>query len=96
MTDLKNNHLDATVKGAAIGVLTYVATQLNVSAEVVALAIPLVAAGLSVLSSKIGDKNTALLVDLAAKAVKQMPAKEAPKEEPKKEVAKKAPAKKKK
>lgn len=92
MSDLKNNHVDAAVKGAAIGVLTYVGAQLNVSAEVVALAVPLVAVGLSWVSTKIGDKNTALLVDLATKAVKSLPAKE----EPKKEVAKKAPAAKKK
>jgi hypothetical protein len=92
MDNLNNNHVDAAVKGAAIGVLTYVGAQFNVSAEVVALAVPLVAAGLSWISTKIGDKNTALLVDLATKAVKNLPVKE----EPKKNVAKKASSVKKK
>ena len=75
MADLKKTHADATIKGAAIGLLAYVAAKYNVSPELVAVAIPLVAAGLSVVSSKIGDKNTALLLSLATKAIEQAPAK---------------------
>ncbi|NBW08714.1 MAG: hypothetical protein EBR82_11890 [Caulobacteraceae bacterium] len=68
----KNNktyHADATIKGAALGILTYVGAQLNVPAEVVAAAVPLVALGLSWVSTKIGDKNTTLLLKLAVEAI---------------------------
>lgn len=86
MADLKKTHADATIKGAAIGLLAYVAAKYNVAPEAVALAIPLVAAGLSFLSTKIGDKNTALLLSVATKAIAAAPAAKAP--------AKKTPAKK--
>jgi hypothetical protein len=71
MNNLQKFHQDAVIKGSVLGVLTYVAVKANVSTEVVALAIPAVAAGLSWLSTKIGDKNTALLVKLAVAAVEQ-------------------------
>ncbi|CAB4185671.1 hypothetical protein UFOVP1130_98 [uncultured Caudovirales phage] len=86
MADLNKTHADATIKGAAIGLLAYVAAKYNVAPEAVALAIPLVAAGLSFLSTKIGDKNTALLLSVATKAIAAAPAAKAP--------AKKTPAKK--
>jgi hypothetical protein len=86
MADLNKTHADATIKGAAIGLLAYVAAKYNVAPEAVAVAIPLVAAGLSFLSTKIGDKNTALLLNLATKAIAAVPAAKAP--------AKKTPAKK--
>jgi len=88
MNNLKKSHQDAALKGAVLGVLTYVAIKANVSTELVALALPVVAAGLSFLSSKIGDKNTALLVKLAVAAVEQ--------DKKNSEAPKKAPAKKKK
>jgi len=88
MNNLKKSHQDAALKGAVLGVLTYVALKANVSTELVALALPVVAAGLSFLSAKIGDKNTALLVKLAVAAVEQ--------DKKKSEAPKKAPAKKKK
>lgn len=88
MSNLQKSHQDAALKGAVLGVLTYVAVKANVSTEVVALAIPAVAAALSWLSTKIGDKNTALLVKLAVAAVEQ--------DKKKSEAPKKAPAKKKK
>ena len=82
MADLKKNHQDAAIKGAALGILTYLGVQFGLSNEVVAVLIPVVATGLSVLSTKIGDKNTALLLSVAQKALEAAP------------VAKKAPAKK--
>ena len=57
MSDLKKNHADAAIKGAALGVLTYVGTQFNLSAELIALLVPVVATALSVVSTKIGDKT---------------------------------------
>jgi len=94
MADFNKTHQDAALKGAVLGVLTYGAAKAGVTSEVVAVALPLVTLGLSWVSTKVGDKNTALLVDLAVKAVeadkKKVAAKPAPKT-----AAKKAPAKKK-
>jgi hypothetical protein len=87
MSNLKTAHQDAALKGVALGILTYAATKYGIADEAVAVAIPVVAIALSVVSTKIGDKNTALLLNLAQKAIEQAPAKKAP--------AKKAPAKKK-
>jgi len=78
MNNLQKTHQDAALKGALLGVLTYVAVKANVSTELVALAIPVVAAGLSWVSTKIGDKNTALLIKLAVAAVEQDKKKKAP------------------
>ena len=89
MSNLNLTHQDAALKGAAIGVLTYVAAKAGLTDEIVAVAIPLVAVGLSWVSTKIGDKNTALLLSLATKAVEQ------DKKKAVKPAAKKAPAKKK-
>lgn len=84
MADLKKNHQDAAIKGAALGILTYLGFKLGINEEVVVLLIPVVATGLSVLSTKIGDKNTALLLSVATKAIaaseaatKKAPAKKA-------------------
>ena len=83
---MKTAHVDATAKGALLGLLTYVGTKYDVSAEVVAACVPVAALALSFISTKIGDKNTTVLIDLATKAVAAAPAKP---------VAKKTPAKKK-
>ena len=83
---MKTAHVDATAKGALLGLLTYVGTKYDVSAEVVAACVPVAALALSFISTKIGDKNTTMLIDLATKAVAAAPAKP---------VAKKTPAKKK-
>ena len=83
---MKTAHVDATAKGALLGLLTYAGTKYNVSAEVIAVCLPAAALALSYVSTKIGDKNTAMLIDLATKAVAAAPAKPA---------VKKAPAKKK-
>lgn len=72
---MKTAHVDATAKGALLGLLTYGATKYNLSTEVVAILLPAAAFALSYLSTKIGDKNTALLIDLATKAVAAKPAK---------------------
>ena len=88
MSDLKKNHADAAIKGAALGVLTYAGTKFSLSPELIALLVPVAATALSVVSTKIGDKNTALLLKVATQAIDFAPVKKdvAP--------AKKAPAKK--
>ena len=91
MNKLQTTHADATVKGLALGVLTYVAAKVDLAPELIALLLPAVAAGLSVLSTKIGDKNTALLIQVATKALEVAPV--AAKAPAKKAVAKKAPVK---
>lgn len=78
-------HLDTGVKGAAVGLLTYVGVQQGWSAELIAALVPVASVVLSFVSSKIGDKNTTLLLKLAVQAVEAAPVKKA---------AKKAPAKK--
>jgi hypothetical protein len=80
-------HLDTTMKGAAVGLLTYVGVQQGWSAEVIAALVPVASLVLSFVSSKIGDQNTTLLLKLATQAVEAVPAKKAP---AKKAVAKKA------
>jgi hypothetical protein len=93
MNELKTAHADAAIKGAALGILTFAAAKYNVSAEIVALALPAVAAVISVVSTKIGPKNTALLLSVATKAIAAAPAKADP-APVKKAAAKKAAAKK--
>jgi hypothetical protein len=78
-------HLDITMKGAAVGLLTYVGVNRGWSAEVIAALVPVASLVLSFVSSKIGDKNTTLLLKLAIQAAEAAPVKKA---------AKKAPAKK--
>lgn len=63
-------HKDATLKGAAIGIATYVAAKLGLGEEGIAVLVPVVAYGLSVLATKVGDDNTALFLKLAETAVK--------------------------
>jgi hypothetical protein len=91
MNKLETTHADAAVKGLALGVLTYVAAKVDLAPELIALLLPAVAAGLSVLSTKIGDKNTALLIQVATKALEVAPV--SAKAPAKKAVAKKAPVK---
>jgi hypothetical protein len=93
MNEIKTAHADAAIKGAALGILTFAAAKYDVSAEIVALALPAVAAIISVVSTKIGPKNTALLLSVATKAIAAAPAKADP-APVKKAAAKKAAAKK--
>ena len=62
-------HLDTGVKGCVIGLLTYIGVQQGWSAELIAGLVPVVAIGLSWVSTKIGDKNTTLLLKLVSEAV---------------------------
>jgi VIT1/CCC1 family predicted Fe2+/Mn2+ transporter len=75
-------HLDTGVKGAAVGLLTYVGVQQGWSAEVIAALVPVASVVLSFVSSKIGDKNTTLLLKLAVQAVEAAPVKKAVKKAP--------------
>jgi hypothetical protein len=94
MSQLKTAHADAAIKGAALGILTFAAAKYNISTELVALALPFVAAAISVVSTKIGPANTTLLLKVAEQAIAAAPAKaEAP--APVKAAAKKAAPKKK-
>jgi hypothetical protein len=89
MNNTKVETADAALKGVVLGALTYVGAKCDLSAEVIALAVPAAAALVSIVSTKIGPKNTALLLSVATKAMAAAPAVE-------KKVAKKAaPAKKK-
>lgn len=89
MDNLKTAHADAAIKGLALGIVTYVATKLDLAPEFIAVALPAVAAGLSVLSTKIGDKNTALVLELAEKIVEPAPVKKAVKKAAPKKAVKK-------
>jgi len=82
MNQAKVETADAAIKGAVLGALTYAGAKLNLTPEVIAIAVPAAAALVSVISTKIGPKNTALLLSVATKALESAP------------VAKKAPAKK--
>ena len=82
MNKAKVETADAAIKGAVLGILTYAGAKLELTPEVIAIALPAAAALVSVVSTKIGPKNTALLLSVATKAMEAAP------------VAKKAPAKK--
>jgi hypothetical protein len=82
MNNAKVETTDAAIKGAVLGILTYAGAKLELTPEVIAIALPAVAALVSIVSTKIGPKNTALLLSVATKALEAAP------------VAKKAPAKK--
>jgi hypothetical protein len=82
MNQAKVETADATIKGAILGALTYLGAKLDLTPEMIAIAVPAAAALVSVVSTKIGPKNTALLLSVATKAMEAAP------------VAKKAPAKK--
>lgn len=93
MSQLKTAHADAAIKGAALGILTFAAAKYNISTELVALLLPFVATGISLVSTKIGPANTTLLLKVAEQAIAAAPAKAEP--APVKAAAKKAAAKKK-
>lgn len=91
---MKTAHADAAIKGAALGILTFAAAKYNISTELVALALPFVATGISLVSTKIGPANTTLLLKVAEQAIASAPAKAEPAPAPVKKAAKKAAAKK--
>jgi hypothetical protein len=82
MNQAKAETTDAAIKGAVLGALTYAGAKLDLTPEMIAVALPVAAAIVSVIATKIGPKNTALLLSVATKALEAAP------------VAKKAPAKK--
>lgn len=71
-------HLDSTMKGCAVGLLTYVGVNQGWSAEIVAALVPVASVVLSWASTKFGDKNVAMFLSVAQKAVEAAPKKKAP------------------
>jgi hypothetical protein len=52
---------DQTLKGAIIGLVTYIAYKYGWDMQLIALAIPVVSGALAFISTKIGNKSTACL-----------------------------------
>ena len=77
MKQVKASHVDAGIKGLAAGVVSYAANQNGLNAELTAAVIPAVVIALSWVSTKVGDKNTALFVKFATEALAKAPAKKA-------------------
>jgi hypothetical protein len=77
MKQVKASHVDAGIKGLAAGVVSYAANQYGLNAELTAAIIPAVVVALSWVSTKVGDKNTALFVKFATEALAKAPAKKA-------------------
>ena len=77
MKQVKESHVDAGIKGLAAGVVSYAANQYGLNAELTAAVIPAVVIALSWVSTKVGDKNTALFVKFATEALAKAPAKKA-------------------
>lgn len=80
----RNQTADQTLKGGVLGIITYLAMKYNVDPALTALALPVLAAGLSLASTKIGDPEVAAFFGAAngkpmdiAPAVKKAPAKKA-------------------
>jgi hypothetical protein len=57
--DKKKMSYDQVLKGGALGVIVYVCDKYNVDAEMTALLMPLAAAALAMLSTKVGDPMVA-------------------------------------
>ena len=82
----RNQTADQTLKGGILGIITYLAMKYNVDPALTALALPVIAAGLSLASTKIGDPEVAAFfgtangkpIDIAPVAKKKAPAKKAP------------------
>lgn len=55
----KKQHADQFAKGGLLGVFVYFAQKYNLDPEVTAVLVPVVAAVLSLLSTKVGDPNIA-------------------------------------
>jgi hypothetical protein len=81
----RNQTADQTLKGGVLGIITYLAMKYNVDPALTALALPVLAAGLSLASTKIGDPEVAAFfgtangkpIDIAPAAKKKAPAKKA-------------------
>jgi hypothetical protein len=59
--DAKLQTADQTLKGAIIGLVTYVAYKYGWDMQLIALSIPVVSGILAYLSTRIGNRNTACL-----------------------------------
>ena len=57
--DKKKMSYDQVLKGGALGLIVYICDKYNVDAEMTALLMPLAAAGLAVISTKVGDPMVA-------------------------------------
>ena len=67
--NIKANMSDQAVKGALLGGLGYLANKWGVSAEVVAVVMPVALTALAWLSTKIGEKNTTAIFSVVSKIV---------------------------
>lgn len=68
-TNVKANLGDQTVKGAALGVLAYLADSAGLSTEMIAVLMPVALTALAWVSTKIGDKTTTALFQVAQAAI---------------------------
>jgi hypothetical protein len=94
MSNTKIETADAAIKGVVLGALTYAGAKLDLTPELIAVLVPVAATLVSVISTKIGPKNTALLLSVATTALKAAPAPEAKPAPVAKAVKKAAPKKK--
>lgn len=69
--NVKVNLGDQAVKGAALGVLAYLAGKAGLGAEVVAVLTPVVLTALAWVSTKIGDKTTTAIFQVAQAAIEE-------------------------
>jgi len=69
--NVKANISDQAVKGAVLGGLAYLAGKAGLSAEVVAVLTPVVLTALAWVSTKIGDKTTTAIFQVAQAAIEE-------------------------
>lgn len=69
--NVKANLGDQAVKGAALGVLAYLADKAGLSTEVVAVLMPVALTALAWVSTKIGDKTTTAIFQAAQVAIEE-------------------------
>ena len=69
--NVKVNLGDQAVKGAALGVLAYLAGKAGLGAEVVAVLTPVALTALAWVSTKIGDKTTTAIFQVAQAAIEE-------------------------
>jgi len=89
-TPRNQQYADQTAKGGVLGIITYLAMKYSVDPALMALSMPLLAAGLSYLSTLVGDAQIASFIGVEGDRSRK-PVKVAAKKSP----AKKTPAKKK-
>jgi hypothetical protein len=94
MSNTKIETADAVIKGVVLGALTYAGAKLELTPELIAVLVPVAAALVSMISTKIGPKNTALLLSVATTALKAAPVIKAEPKPVAKAVKKTAPKKK--